>query len=152
MKEEPLIPAGVALTCAALIQATRKMNRGDKKSMNFWLRARIGAQGLTVAAMLGYSFVIGFGRFGSTDGANEQRERKSLEEEQERARFAARMKEVEEEHNLQEGVQRTVTGIPPLVSKPSPSPVSAPISSTAHLSWSEQWFGWKDVRTGRRRV
>lgn len=152
LKEEPLIPAGAAVTVFALVQATRKMNRGDQNSMNFWLRARVVAQGATVVALLGYSFFVGFGPFARPGKSDEQQERKALEAEKERARFTERMKEVEEAHFLDEGVRRTVTGIPPLASSPSPSPVSAPITSSAHLSWSERWFGWKDTHSGSRRV
>ncbi|KAL0637569.1 Respiratory supercomplex factor 1, mitochondrial [Maublancomyces gigas] len=55
LKEEPLIPLGCALTCAVLFQATRSMRLGDKVRTNRMFRARIYAQGFTLAAMLGGS-------------------------------------------------------------------------------------------------
>ncbi|KAH0610338.1 uncharacterized protein H6S33_011865 [Morchella sextelata] len=51
-KEEPLIPFGAALTCLALLQATRSIRAGNKAATNKWFRARIYAQGFTVAAMI----------------------------------------------------------------------------------------------------
>ena len=52
LKEEPLVPLGVALTCAALIGATRSMRAGDRERTNRMFRARVYAQGFTVLAMV----------------------------------------------------------------------------------------------------
>ncbi|KAI5844544.1 hypoxia induced protein conserved region-domain-containing protein [Morchella snyderi] len=46
------IPPGAALTCLALLQATRSIRAGNKAATNKWFRARIYAQGFTVAAMI----------------------------------------------------------------------------------------------------
>ncbi|KAJ2900406.1 hypothetical protein MKZ38_002463 [Zalerion maritima] len=51
-KEEPLIPLGVILTCTALINATLAMKRGDKQATNRMFRARVYAQGFTIAAIV----------------------------------------------------------------------------------------------------
>ncbi|EIW79741.1 hypothetical protein CONPUDRAFT_16626, partial [Coniophora puteana RWD-64-598 SS2] len=48
-KENPLVPVGALATCGALIMATVKMRKGDSRSFNHWLRARVAAQALTVA-------------------------------------------------------------------------------------------------------
>lgn len=123
LKEEPLIPAFAALTCLALVQASRKMNKGDQQSMNRWLRFRVVAQGATIVALLGYSYAYGFskrnaegnreggirGLMGSgTGGMYNDVERRKLNSERERERFETRMKEVEEMHRVEsEGMNRT---------------------------------------------
>jgi Hypoxia induced protein conserved region len=38
--------------------ATRQFKRGDRKSMNNWLRMRVAAQGFTVVAILTYAFKV----------------------------------------------------------------------------------------------
>ncbi|KAI1421501.1 mitochondrial hypoxia responsive domain-containing protein [Xylaria sp. FL1777] len=52
LREEPLIPLGTILTCAALYNAWRAMRRGDHASVQRMFRARIGAQAFTVLAMV----------------------------------------------------------------------------------------------------
>jgi hypothetical protein len=77
------------------------MNRGDQRSMNRWLRFRVIAQGATIAALLGYSYVYGFGKFAPVEVKHDDQERKRINSERERERFEARMKEVEEIHNAE---------------------------------------------------
>lgn len=48
MREEPLIPVGLVLTCYALYGATRSIRRGDKYTTNQYFRARVYAQGFTL--------------------------------------------------------------------------------------------------------
>ncbi|MCJ1230716.1 Respiratory supercomplex factor 1, mitochondrial [Toensbergia leucococca] len=52
LKEEPLIPIGCALTCYALLNATRSIRAGDHARTNRMFRARIYAQGFTLVAMV----------------------------------------------------------------------------------------------------
>jgi len=49
---------GALSTCLALYMATRQFKRGDRKSMNNWLRMRVAAQGFTVVAILTYAFKV----------------------------------------------------------------------------------------------
>ncbi|KAK5135096.1 Respiratory supercomplex factor 1, mitochondrial [Meristemomyces frigidus] len=51
LTEEPLIPLGCALTCWALVEATRSIRSGDKNRTNRMFRRRIYAQGFTIVAM-----------------------------------------------------------------------------------------------------
>ncbi|KAL7266885.1 Respiratory supercomplex factor 1, mitochondrial [Rhizina undulata] len=55
IKEEPLIPIGVAVTCYALFKAQRSIRAGNKELTNKMFRARIYAQGFTLLAMVGGS-------------------------------------------------------------------------------------------------
>ncbi|KAI9682055.1 MAG: Respiratory supercomplex factor 1, mitochondrial [Caeruleum heppii] len=50
--EEPLIPFGCALTCYALLGATRSIRSGDHTKTNRMFRFRIYAQGFTLVAMV----------------------------------------------------------------------------------------------------
>lgn len=52
LKEEPLIPFGMALTCWALFGASRSIRGGDHNKANRMFRARIYAQGFTLVAMV----------------------------------------------------------------------------------------------------
>ncbi|KAI8580726.1 hypothetical protein K450DRAFT_235658 [Umbelopsis ramanniana AG] len=56
-REEPFVPAGVALTCFALGAATYGMKKGKRSYANNMLRVRVAAQGFTIAAMIVGSFV-----------------------------------------------------------------------------------------------
>ncbi|KAG2184776.1 hypothetical protein INT43_000689 [Umbelopsis isabellina] len=56
-KEEPFVPAGVALTCFALGAATYGVKKGRRSYANNMLRVRVAAQGFTIAAMIVGSFV-----------------------------------------------------------------------------------------------
>lgn len=49
---------GSALTVMALYMATRQFRRGNKQSMNHWLRFRVAAQGFTILAICAYGFAI----------------------------------------------------------------------------------------------
>ncbi|KAI8988632.1 hypoxia induced protein conserved region-domain-containing protein [Mycotypha africana] len=54
-REEPLVPAGVALTCFALVAATVGVKTGNRAYTNNMFRLRVAAQGFTVIAMVGGS-------------------------------------------------------------------------------------------------
>ncbi|ORX56967.1 hypothetical protein DM01DRAFT_1366630, partial [Hesseltinella vesiculosa] len=54
-REEPLVPAGVALTCFALVAATVGVKTGNKAYANNMFRLRVAAQGFTILAMVGGS-------------------------------------------------------------------------------------------------
>lgn len=56
LKEEPLVPLGCALTCLALLKATRSIRAGTKEQTNRMFRMRIYAQGFTLFAMIGGSY------------------------------------------------------------------------------------------------
>ncbi|MCJ1419675.1 Respiratory supercomplex factor 1, mitochondrial [Xylographa parallela] len=56
LKEEPLIPLGCALTCWALLGATKSIRRGDHETTNRMFRARIYAQGFTLLCLVAGSY------------------------------------------------------------------------------------------------
>lgn len=52
LKEEPLVPVGLAMTCYALYGATKSIRRGDKYQTNRFFRARVYAQGFTLLCIV----------------------------------------------------------------------------------------------------
>ncbi|TFK53066.1 hypothetical protein OE88DRAFT_1606314, partial [Heliocybe sulcata] len=54
-----LVPVGTLATCATLTMAIIKSRRKEARSMNHWLRARIIAQGFTLAAVVAGSYAYG---------------------------------------------------------------------------------------------
>ncbi|KAI8890443.1 hypothetical protein K501DRAFT_281764 [Backusella circina FSU 941] len=59
-KEEPLVPAGVALTCFALVAATVGVKTGNRAYANNMFRLRVAAQSFTVLAMVGGSLYYSY--------------------------------------------------------------------------------------------
>ena len=55
LKEEPLIPFGVGLTCWAFVNAARSMRQGNGARTNQFFRYRLYAQSFTLIAMIGGS-------------------------------------------------------------------------------------------------
>ncbi|KAI8967443.1 hypoxia induced protein conserved region-domain-containing protein, partial [Mycotypha africana] len=54
-QEEPLVPAGAALTTFALVAAAYGVKKGNRAFTNNMFRLRVGAQAFTVLAMVGGS-------------------------------------------------------------------------------------------------
>ncbi|KAI7869595.1 hypoxia induced protein conserved region-domain-containing protein [Mucor mucedo] len=55
MIQEPLVPAGVALTTFALVAATFGVKTGNRRYTNNMFRLRVAAQTFTILAMVGGS-------------------------------------------------------------------------------------------------
>lgn len=56
IRQEPLIPLGCLATCYALYQASKSIRAGNPTRTNKMFRARIYAQGFTLAAIVAGSF------------------------------------------------------------------------------------------------
>jgi Hypoxia induced protein conserved region len=50
--------SGVFATVVAVTMASRQFRRGDRVSMNQWLRFRVAAQGFTILAICTYGFAL----------------------------------------------------------------------------------------------
>ncbi|XP_021962661.1 HIG1 domain family member 2A, mitochondrial [Folsomia candida] len=57
IKENPFVPLGAVATLAALTYGLWCFRQGRSQHSQYMMRARIGAQGLTVAAILGGFFI-----------------------------------------------------------------------------------------------
>eukprot|EP00794_Sanderia_malayensis_P005475 gene5475-6159_t len=53
IKENPLVPAGMAATVAALVYGIYGFQKGDQKLQQRMMRTRVIAQGATVAVLVG---------------------------------------------------------------------------------------------------
>lgn len=97
-----LYTIGALVTVFTLVMASTKIGKkGASKSMNNWFRARVIAQGATVAAIIGGSYVYG--------NTKKDEDAKALAEElrlKEKAEFEARLKAAEEAHAMEEAMRR----------------------------------------------
>ncbi|KAI0342539.1 hypothetical protein BDW22DRAFT_1357917 [Trametopsis cervina] len=94
-KEEPLVPIGTALTCFALIMASRKVGKkGEAQSLNRWFRARIVFQGATIGAIVAGSLMMDRKKDGVPQESLSAEESKAKE----RTEFEARLRKAEQSH------------------------------------------------------
>jgi len=56
--ENPWVPIGCLATTGALLMASVRMRAGKSKDMQYWLRARVAFQGLTLVALVAGSMAI----------------------------------------------------------------------------------------------
>ncbi|THH27208.1 hypothetical protein EUX98_g6970 [Antrodiella citrinella] len=97
-KQEPLVPIGAGLTTVALIMASIKLSRGNSKSLNYWLRARLIFQGLTIAAVVGGTYVYGQTKQQKEEQARRDALQAEHEKLQETRAFEERLKAATEAH------------------------------------------------------
>ncbi|KAK9466228.1 hypoxia induced protein conserved region-domain-containing protein [Lipomyces arxii] len=57
-KEQPLVPVGILLTCAALTKSAIAVRQGKQREANRYFTARVVMQGLTLAALVGGSYYM----------------------------------------------------------------------------------------------
>lgn len=79
LKEEPLIPFGVAVTCWALYNASRSIRQGNGARTNQFFRYRLYAQSFTLVAMLGGSYYYNADRLKRKEYTDLAKKRKSQE-------------------------------------------------------------------------
>ena len=118
---------GAAATTVALVIAMTKMRKGQSRSLNNWLRVRILAQGLTVAAVVVGSWAYGTGRPMPELDASAALDKAA----QERAAFEDRLR-------LAEEVTRAESGLAPSANRQAPDtdlPSAPPISGSRWWRW-----------------
>ncbi|KAG6367851.1 hypothetical protein INS49_002047 [Diaporthe citri] len=82
MKREPLVPLGCLLTVAAFTNAYRAMRKGDHNQVQRMFRARVIAQGFTVAAMVAGGLYFGAERHKEREHWKMQEQEKADEKRQ----------------------------------------------------------------------
>lgn len=82
MKREPFVPLGCALTVAAFCAAYRATRTGDHHQVQRMFRARVAAQGFTVAAMVAGGLYFGAERSREREGWKKLQEDKDEEKRQ----------------------------------------------------------------------
>ncbi|KAL9137220.1 MAG: hypothetical protein Q9175_001584 [Cornicularia normoerica] len=79
LKEEPLIPLGIAVTCWALYNAGRSIRQGNGARTNQFFRYRLYAQSFTLVAMLGGSYYYNADRLKRKEFTDLVKQRKAQE-------------------------------------------------------------------------
>ncbi|RXW23223.1 hypothetical protein EST38_g2645 [Candolleomyces aberdarensis] len=148
-KENPWVPAGCLATTGALIMSAVKMRSGKSQQMNYWMRARVGLQGLTLVALVAGSMALKAER----DKEKSIEEVKALEVDQEflkqkeKDEFEERLRGAEAAH-LQESALAAKTVVKgPSVVKRENQPLDHPGTSSPELasptgtkkSWWKVW-------------
>jgi hypothetical protein len=131
---------GAAATTAALVIAMTKMRKGQSRSLNNWLRVRIVAQGLTIAAVVLGSWAYGTARPTPEFDASAAALDKAA---QERAAFEDRLRFAEEVTRAESGLAPSANGqVTTAQATELPS-----TSSGSRRSW-WRWYGSTDGSNG----
>jgi hypothetical protein len=125
-------------TTFTLLMAANKLRKRQSKDMNYWLRARVVAQGLTIVAI-----VAGAWMMGRTTPQNDQSVREQdemLAGLQKRREFEERLKDAEENHRREQEILNTPlssgTSTPAVRNANTQPPEPLQTSSTWNpLSW-----------------
>jgi hypothetical protein len=94
--------AGATATAATLVVASIKMRRGESQKMNYWLRARVAAQGFTILAICGGAYLVNkHEREAIAAGSEDISQENRAKQEKERREFEERLKNAEEAHRIE---------------------------------------------------
>lgn len=78
--------------------ASRQLAKGDSKKLNYWFRARIIFQGLTIAAVVGGTYAYGKSKSQKDEQARKEAMETEYEQVKEKRAFEERLKAAEEAH------------------------------------------------------
>jgi hypothetical protein len=127
-------------TTFTLLMASNKLRKRQSKDMNYWLRARVIAQGFTVAAIVAGAWMMGQTKPQIDKSAREQDEMLAGFQRR-REEFEERLKNAEENHRL----EQEILNAPP--SEPTRTPVirnidvQLPQPTQASSTWGPlSWF------------
>lgn len=115
-----------------------KMRKGQSHSFNNWLRVRIVAQGLTVAAVVAGSWAYGSARPTPELDASATRDKAA----EERIAFQERLRMAEEVTRAETGSASPTNA--QATALPTTEPPSIPAASR---SW-RSWWGWNESKRG----
>ncbi|KAH6910637.1 altered inheritance of mitochondria protein 31, mitochondrial [Coprinopsis sp. MPI-PUGE-AT-0042] len=147
--ENPWVPLGCLATVGALVMSAVKMRSGQAKQMNYWMRARVGLQGVTLVALVAGTMALQKkekeeGAAGAVQSMTaEQARQQEKEEFEERMRNAEATYEQEKVFAEGAAVRRakavaaSLPGPPAVEAKGSLEKVDTPASSGK--SWWKLW-------------
>jgi len=96
------VPLGALATTFTLLMAANKLRKRQSKDMNYWLRARVVAQGFTIVAVVAGAWMMGRTTPQIDQSAREQDE--TLVGSQKRREFEERLKDAEENHRREQEI------------------------------------------------
>ncbi|KXN89776.1 Respiratory supercomplex factor 1, mitochondrial [Leucoagaricus sp. SymC.cos] len=155
--ENPWVPIGCVATTGALIMSAVKMKAGKSKDMQYWLRARVGLQGLTLVALVAGSMALKnrkqkqLAESDVSDDLPRNEATTELRREQkkgkEKAEFEERLRNAEMTHEEEQAAAHLlkgakISGGSASVDEPNVAQKAAEAPSTkTNSSWT-RWFGW----------
>lgn len=136
----PIFTIGALATTFTLLMAANKLRKRQSKDMNYWLRARVIAQGFTIVAVVASAWMVGRTKPQIDQSAREQDE--MLATLQKRREFEERLKNAEDSHRREQEIINT----PPteVMSTPAVRDIAAqpPQSPQTSSTWNPlSWFG-----------
>ncbi|KIK07144.1 hypothetical protein K443DRAFT_673702 [Laccaria amethystina LaAM-08-1] len=165
-KENPWVPIGCVATCGALVMSAVKMRAGKSTDMNYWLRARVVLQGVTIAALVAGSMSLQAQRkkveeaTGVTEETKKEKEKGEFESRlrgaqaayEEEAALAGKIvkgptvrKHMHPESGAQEREEETIERkAAAIAGRQHPHPV-APVGKSKNGGW---WWGWWESGSG----
>mmetsp|Transcript_21360 Transcript_21360/g.44472 ORF Transcript_21360/g.44472 Transcript_21360/m.44472 type:complete len:105 (+) Transcript_21360:183-497(+) len=78
-KEQPLVPIGCMITVGFLASGLKSFRDGKAARSQQMMRGRVAAQGVTVAAIIGYAALNGFKFFPDKPETSEERNKRILD-------------------------------------------------------------------------
>jgi len=142
-KQQPLVPLGAAATTFALIMAGTKLRKRDSKNMNYWLRARVITQGLTIVALVAGSWLLN-NKQKAADAANpDGTEDELIGKELRKREFEERLRGAEARDKLENAAGVGRGPLIELQKSRAAAPVTAPeVKIPEAKSGSEGWGIW----------
>ena len=114
--------------------ASNKLRKRQSKDMNYWLRARVIAQGLTIVAVVAGAWMMGQTKPQIDRSAHEQDEMLAGLQRR-REEFEERLKAAEENHKLEQEIMNAPPSEPTSAPVTNAQPTPAPSTSWSSLSW-----------------
>ena len=136
----PIFAIGALATTFTLLMAANKLRKRQSKDMNYWLRARVIAQGFTIVAIVAGAWMVGRTKPQIDQSAREQDE--MLAALQKRREFEERLKNAEETHKR----EQEILNAPPTEATSTlavrDTTAQPPQSPRASSTWNPlSWFG-----------
>ena len=119
--------------------AANKLRKRQSKDMNYWLRARVIAQGFTIVAIVAGAWMMGRTKPQIDKSAREQDE--MLAGLQKRREFEERLKNAEENHKLEQEILNAPASEAKISPETRENEAQPPQPSQASSTWSTlSWF------------
>ena len=120
--------------------ASNKLRKRQSKDMNYWLRARVVAQGFTIIAVVAGAWMMGQTKPQIDRSAREQDEMLAGSQRR-REEFEERLRNAEENHKLEQEILKKTPSEPTRIPVARETDTQLPQPTTASSTWSPlSWF------------